>query len=217
MKVRSVWLRVGVVLACAGALLTASGCGKKRPVNIGEADMIALGYGIGRELKSTVGRGDTVLLFGIPNAIGYTEDVEREIVRGLRSQFGGDGVRVERVSYTEEEIEAYMRGQHQSLHPDYAQGPLTRYGGSNARAVISLLGWPDARASFLPSNITFVGVSWNHYIDPEAWLPHFAKVISVVTWGEPAEGRPSRRALRNDEDILRWFDDRFEIATGARP
>lgn len=216
MKIICVWMRTGLLLACTGILLTGAGCGKRRPVNIGEADMIALGYGIGRELMNDVSRGDTLLLFGVPNAVGYTDELERGIVRGLNSQLGNEGVRIVRVRYTEEEGETYMRGQHQSLHPDFAQEAFNRHGGSTARAVVSLLGWPDTRDSFLPENITFVGVSWNYYVDPDAWLRQFNQVISIVTWGQPAEGRPSRRALRSEEEILHWFDDRFEVAKGAR-
>ena len=207
------WVRILLLLFLVTAI---AGCGQRRPVNLGEADIHALGFGVGRALKSELERGDTVLLFGVPNPIGYTEALERAIVRGLERQLGSLGVRVVRIRYTDAEAEIYLRGRYDVLHPDYAQAAFKRHGGPAARAVISLQGWPDDQDAFLPDHLVFVAVSWGQQIDPQVWTSAFERVIAVIAWGGTAEGRPSHRALKAEEDLLRWFDDRFEVVKGAR-
>lgn len=196
-------------------LLGVSGCGKKRPVNLGQADITALGLGVGRELRNDLVRGDTVLVFGIPNARAHAEESERAIVRGLEAQLRDVGVRVQRVRYTDEEFEAYMRGRYDSLHANFAASAFQRYESAMPRAIMSLVGWPDDGQTFLPSNATFVGVSWSWGEEPQHWLDMFDRVIAVNSLHGPIMGRPSRNALRREEEVLEWFDERFEVLKGG--
>lgn len=196
-------------------MLGLSGCGKKRPVNLGEADITALGLGVGRELRDTLGQGDTVLVFGIPQARANAELLEAAVVRGLENQLKDQGVRVERVQYTDQEFDAYMNGRHETLHPNYAGGAMDRYRDRSPRAIVSLVGWPDTQATFLPRDITFVGVSWSWAEDPRPWLTMFDRVIVINSLHGPISGRPSRNALRRPEEVLEWFDERFEIRKGG--
>ncbi len=191
------------------------GCGERRPVNLGEADITALGAGVGRELREDLGRGDTMLVFGIPQAHANAEAMERAIVRGLEHQLKEVGARVERVRYTDEEYEAYMRGRHETLHADFAATAMKRYQARSPKAIMSLVGWPAPDQSFLPQDITFVGVSWTWGEDPDSWLPMFDRVLVVNSLHGPITGRPSRHALRRPEQVLGWFDDRFEVVRGG--
>lgn len=197
-------------------VLAVSGCGKTRPVNVGEADILSLGTGLGMALQPMVSRGDTVLLFGVPKPVGYTEELERSVVAGLESQLRSAGARVVRVRYTDEESERYGRGHFTVLHPDFAGDAWQRYSDSAPRIVISLVGWPDRQNVFLPENIAFVGISWSGPENPQRWLDAFEEVISVNATLNPVEGRPSRHALRRAEDVQRWFEERYEVRQGSR-
>lgn len=213
MKVK--WMHVIVPVVAVLLILGIAGCGKKRPVNLGEADITALGLGVGRELQSDLVQGDTLLVFGIPNARAHAEESERAIVRGLENQLRGLGVRVQRVRYTDEEFEAYMRGRHDSLHESFAASAFQRYAGDSPRAIMSLVGWPEDGQTFLPSNATFIGISWTWGENPQHWLDMFDRVIAVNSLHGPITGRPSRSALRREDEVLEWFDERFEVLKGG--
>lgn len=211
MNIMCVCVRMGLVLACSGILLVATACGPKRPVYVGEADITAVGMGVGRELQTLLGRGDTLLVFGMPNPIGHTDALERAVLRGLESQLQGQGVRILRVSYTDEEFTRYSEGRYTVLHPNFARTALQRYSDRPPRAVLSLMGWPDPHEPFLPRNIAFIGVSWDWPEDPAPWTRHFNEVIAVNSAHSEVFGRPSRRALRRPDDVLEWFEERFDV------
>jgi len=192
-------------------VIVAVGCGKKRPVNVGEADIASLGSGVGYLLKDRIQRGDTVVLFGVPNPVGYTEELEQVVVAGLEHQLKSVGAKVVRVHYKPEEAEAYGRGQYSTLHPAYAAEAWQRYAASSPRAVISLIGWPDREQPFLPKDLTFVGISWTPSGSLRAWTNQFNTVISVVSKEGPVTGRPSRKALKNHREIKEWFEERYEV------
>lgn len=208
---------VSVTALLAVWLLVGLGCGRKRPVNLAEADVSALGSGIGRELRTEVGGGDRILVFGVPGAIGYTEELERAIVRGIEDQVKADGAEVSRVQYTPAESEEFLRGRYTTLHPAFAGEAFARHGTPAPQVVVSLIGWPFDQELFLPTNIVWVGVSWEERVDPARWLPHFDGVISIRALGGPVAGRPSRSALRKPADVEAWFDDRFEVVKEVRP
>jgi len=117
----------------------------------------------------------------------------------------------ETASYTVEEGETYGRGQYRLLHPAFAGGVWQRQQNPQPHIVVSLIGWPDRDAVFLPETITFVGVSWLHPVSPQSWTRHFEKVIAVHAKNGPVSGRPSRHALKKEAELQQWFDDRFDV------
>jgi hypothetical protein len=203
--------RINMFVLLMSCILLSAGCGKKRPLNKGEADITALGVGIGSILKQHVQQGDKVLVFGVPNPVGYSDALERAVLKGLEAQLKPFGVRVERALYTVEEGETYGRGQYRLLHPAFAGGVWQRQQNPRPQIVVSLIGWPERDAVFLPETITFVGVSWLHPVSPQSWTRHFEKVIAVHAKNGPVFGRPSRHALKKEAELQQWFDDRFDV------
>lgn len=201
---RSVVCRAGILLVLA--LLFSPGC-KKRPVELGMADMQALGAGIGRALCAFLSTGDTVLVFGTPGAIGYGAGVETDSVSGMNRTLAVCGSKAVPISYTAEEIRAYHAHQSDGLDAEYAAPAFARARDQSCRAVVSLGGPPSG--GFLPADAVLVLVSWS----PGAGTPDakgFRAVVHVKALSAEGLHPPPNKSLHKDvAAALAWFDQRF--------
>lgn len=188
------------------------GC-SSHPSDLGQADLGSLGVGIAREVRRFVNSGDQVIVFTTPGALGLGAEAEQAAVAGLAAELKAHGITVTSVQYTPEEIQAYQRTGSPQLLESYAGAAYARAGGSSARAVISLVGWPD-RAWLDPQSV-LLAVDWN----PNAGIPRLNQhraLIRVAAKESDILTSSSVFTKWDSERALRWFDERFAIEVKAR-
>jgi hypothetical protein len=181
---------------------------KKSAMDSGLNDVQALGAGIGRELCSLLSPGDHVIVFGMPGAVGYAAEIERESLKGMAEALKRCDVTVRAVTYLEDEIQAYFASTGDRLFESFASAAFRRASGETCHAVVSLVGAPSG--SFIQPEAVLVLVEWNPEIRPGP-VEGYGNVVHVIAqdFSPPASGIMS---IKNSmEEALVRFDQRFRV------
>ena len=181
---------------------------KKKSMDSGMDDFQALGAGIGRELCSLLSPGDSIVVFGMPGAVGYVAEIEIESIKGLAEVLKRCEVTVRTVTYLDDEIQAYFASTGDRLFEEFASGAFRRVSGETCHAVVSLVGPPSG--NFIPPESVLVLVEWNPEMRPGP-VEGFGRVVHVVArdFSPPASGIVNSR--NSMEEALERFDQRFRV------
>lgn len=198
------WICVAFLIAIVGF---APGCKRKAP-DAGRIDLQALGVGMGRELCAELKEGDTVVVVGMPGAVGFVADIVNESIKGIMLAAKQCRVNVVQAIYTKEEIDAYYNLPCNMLHSEFAAGAIERAGAGGYQAVVSFVGPPSK--PFLPPGVVLGLLEWNPEARPGA-LRDYPKVIYVVARDFSARASGPLIVSKNMDEALAWFDQRFMV------